>query len=109
MGRATTALRKADGAQLPTEPELGSHFQVSRGTIRQALRELAAEGLIETRGRDGTYARRLPMLEYTVDAEDPYLPPRRLVEWAADTVHAGDPARRPERHHARDGTPRPRA
>jgi GntR family transcriptional regulator len=62
----------ADGGQLPTEPELGSHFQVSRGTIRQALRELAAEGLIETRGRSGTYVRRLRMLEYNVDAEDPY-------------------------------------
>jgi GntR family transcriptional regulator len=62
----------ADGAQLPTEPELGSHFHVSRGTIRQALRELAAEGLIETRGRSGTYVRRLQMLEYTVDAENPY-------------------------------------
>jgi len=61
----------ADGAQLPTEPELSSHFQVSRGTIRQALRELAAEGLIETRGRSGTYVRRLPMLEYNTDAEDP--------------------------------------
>ncbi|MGH3692415.1 MAG: GntR family transcriptional regulator [Pseudonocardiaceae bacterium] len=62
----------ADGAQLPTEPELGRHFQVSRGTIRQALRELAAEGLIETRGRSGTYVRRLPMLEYNADAEDPH-------------------------------------
>jgi GntR family transcriptional regulator len=62
----------ADGAQLPTEPELSSHFQVSRGTIRQALRELAAEGLIETRGRSGTYMRRLPMLEYNADAEDPH-------------------------------------
>lgn len=61
-----------DGAQLPTEPELGTHFQVSRGTIRQALRELAAEGLLETRGRSGTYVRRLPMLEYNADAEDPH-------------------------------------
>lgn len=70
--RTLVNVQLADGAQLPTEPELGSHFQVSRGTIRQALRELAAEGLIETRGRSGTYVRRLPMLEYTVDAEDPY-------------------------------------
>jgi len=61
-----------DGAQLPTEPELGAHFQVSRGTVRQALRDLAAEGLIETRGRSGTFVRRLPMLAYNAaDAEDP--------------------------------------
>ncbi|MGH3908289.1 MAG: GntR family transcriptional regulator [Pseudonocardiaceae bacterium] len=61
-----------DGAQLPTEPEFGAYFQVSRGTIREALRELAAEGLIETRGRSGTYVRRLPMLEYNADAENPH-------------------------------------
>ncbi len=60
-----------DGAQLPTEPDLGGHFQVSRGTIRQALRDLAAEGLIETRGRSGTFVRRLPMLAYNADAENP--------------------------------------
>jgi GntR family transcriptional regulator len=65
-------IQLVDGAQLPTEPELGTHFQVSRGTIRQALRELAAEGLLETRGRSGTYVRRWPMLEYNVDAEDPH-------------------------------------
>lgn len=62
----------ADRAKLPTEPELSDHFDVSRGTIRQALRELAAEGLIETRGRSGTYVRRLPMLEFNVDAENPH-------------------------------------
>lgn len=71
-GATVLGVELVDGAQLPTEPELGVHFQVSRGTIRQALRELAAEGLLETRGRSGTYVRRLPMLEYNVDAEDPH-------------------------------------
>lgn len=61
-----------DGAKLPTEPELERHFQVSRGTVRQALKELTAEGFIETRGRGGTYVRRLPLLAYSVDAESPY-------------------------------------
>jgi GntR family transcriptional regulator len=61
-----------DGAKLPTEPELAEHFQASRGTVRQALAGLAAEGLIETRGRAGTFVRRLPMLEYNVDSERPY-------------------------------------
>lgn len=60
-----------DGAKLPTEPELATHFQVSRGTVRQALSELAAAGLIETRGRSGTYVRRLPLLAFNADAEDP--------------------------------------
>lgn len=71
-GETLLDIELADGAQLPTEPELGTHFQVSRGTIRQALRELAAEGLLETRGRSGTYVRRLPMLGYNADAEDPH-------------------------------------
>lgn len=61
-----------DGAKLPTEPELAAHFQASRGTVRQALSGLAAEGLIETRGRAGTYVRRLPLLEYNVDSENPF-------------------------------------
>lgn len=61
-----------DGAKLPTEPELCEHFQASRGTVRQALAGLAAAGLIETRGRAGTFVRRLPMLEYNVDSERPY-------------------------------------
>ena len=61
-----------DGAKLPTEPELAEHFQASRGTVRQALAGLAAEGLIETRGRAGTFVRRLPMLEYNVDSERPF-------------------------------------
>ncbi|PPK65752.1 GntR family transcriptional regulator [Actinokineospora auranticolor] len=60
-----------DGAKLPTEPELADHYQSGRGTIRAALAGLAAEGLIETRGRAGTYIRRLPLLEYNVDAEHP--------------------------------------
>lgn len=59
------------GARLPTEPELCEHYQVSRGTIRQALAQLAAEGLIETRGRRGTFVRRLPVLEYSAHAEHP--------------------------------------
>lgn len=60
-----------DGAKLPTEPELAQHFQASRGTVRQALAGLAAQGLIETRGRAGTFVRRLPLLEYSVDTENP--------------------------------------
>lgn len=70
--RTLLNVQLTDGAQVPTEPDLGGYFQVSRGTIRQALRELAAEGLIETRGRSGTYVRRLPMLEYNADAENPH-------------------------------------
>jgi GntR family transcriptional regulator len=91
-GEAVLGVELINGAQLPTEPELGAHFQVSRGTIRQALRELAAEGLLETRGRSGTYVRRLPMLEYNVDAEDPHRSddkPGSLDSWFSVVKRAG--------------------
>lgn len=59
------------GAKLPTEPELGEHFGASRGTIRQAIAQLAAEGLTESRGRAGLYVRRLRMLEHSAHYEHP--------------------------------------
>jgi GntR family transcriptional regulator len=44
----------AVGATLPTETELQERFAVSRFTIREALRKLAAEGLISRRQGSGT-------------------------------------------------------
>lgn len=45
------------GAKLPSEPELAAQYQVSRDTVRRALQELAAEGLVAVlRGR-GTFIR----------------------------------------------------
>lgn len=64
-------VRLVADAKLPTEPEIADHFEVSRGTIRQSLRELAAEGLIETRGRNGTFVRRLKVLEHSAHSEHP--------------------------------------
>ena len=44
----------AVGARLPSEERLGEMFGVSRATVREALRTLAAENLIETtRGSSG--------------------------------------------------------
>lgn len=42
------------GAPLPTEHELTARFQVSRFTVREALRALAADGLVRRRRGSGT-------------------------------------------------------
>ncbi|MET8559318.1 GntR family transcriptional regulator [Streptomyces flaveolus] len=50
----------APGDQLPTLPALCTTYGVSETTIRNALRLLATEGLIETRARAGTRVRPRP-------------------------------------------------
>ncbi|WP_369208361.1 FadR/GntR family transcriptional regulator [Streptomyces sp. PU-14G] len=43
------------GQQLPPEPELCSRLGVSRGSLREAVRSLAALGMLESRHGSGTY------------------------------------------------------
>lgn len=45
----------APGSQLPTELELGEQYRASRNTIRDAIKRLLAQGLIETRPGLGTF------------------------------------------------------
>jgi GntR family transcriptional regulator len=42
------------GSQLPTEEELCERFSVSRHTVREALRQLRADGLVSSRQGSGT-------------------------------------------------------
>ena len=42
------------GSQLPTEEELADRFAVSRHTVREALRQLRADGLVSSRQGSGT-------------------------------------------------------
>lgn len=45
----------APGSQLPTEIELRDRYEASRNTIRDAIKRLISQGLIETRPGQGTF------------------------------------------------------
>src|SRR5450830_246629 len=47
------------GERLPIEKELTARWGVSRGSLREAVRALAALGILETRQGDGTYVTQL--------------------------------------------------
>lgn len=55
LGRAIVAGQYCQ-ASLPTEMELARHYRVSHGVIREALKMLAAKGLISAHPRRGTVA-----------------------------------------------------
>ncbi len=54
-----TAGQLAPGDKLPSERELSSRFQVSRPTVREAMRALSVLGVIEVRHGGGAYVGRL--------------------------------------------------
>nr|WP_233613833.1 GntR family transcriptional regulator [Leucobacter edaphi] len=63
--------RLAPGDNVPTEADLATEWQTSRGPVRNALGALRAEGLIDTgRGRPARVVRRKP--SQAVDAEIPF-------------------------------------
>lgn len=57
LGRRIASGRIAEGATLPTEPELTAELGVSRSTVREAVRTLIALGMVEARPRLGTTVR----------------------------------------------------
>ena len=48
----------APGDQLPTEMELRDRHSSSRNTIRDAIKRLTSQGLVETRPGQGTFVTR---------------------------------------------------
>ena len=56
--------RLAPGQRLPPEPALMARFSVGRHSIRRALAELEARGLVRARQGSGTYVRDEPVLDY---------------------------------------------
>lgn len=53
--------RLAPGQKLPPERELGESFGVGRGVVREAIKVLAAMGLVEPRQGSGTFVRPEPI------------------------------------------------
>ena len=53
--------RLKSGEKLPGERELAEVFRVSRSSVREALRSLESQGLLESRQGDGTYIARQPV------------------------------------------------
>ncbi|HTD04336.1 FadR/GntR family transcriptional regulator [Undibacterium sp.] len=45
------------GQRIPIEPKLAELLQVSRGTVREAVKMLATQGMLEVRQGSGTYVR----------------------------------------------------
>jgi GntR family transcriptional regulator len=66
----------APGSRMPTEEELVQTYGLSRGTVRKAVKQLAAEGLVHTEQGSGTY----------VSAAHPNAVPFRFAEDRAGTA-----------------------
>jgi DNA-binding FadR family transcriptional regulator len=83
LGRRIISGELPAGSQLPNEADLASQLNVSRGGVREAVKALAAKGLVDPRPRLGT--RVLPREQWN-------LMDREVIEWhgrlaKADFLH----------------------
>ena len=69
--------RRAPGSALPSEAELTAEFNVSRTVIREALKVLAAKGLVTSRPRIGTIV---------CDPEDWNIIDPQVIEWQSGGI-----------------------
>jgi DNA-binding FadR family transcriptional regulator len=84
LGRRIVSGEFACGAQLPNEADLAAQLNVSRGGVREAVKALAAKGLVEARPRLGT--RVLPRERWNLMDRD-------VLDWhgpIADRAFLGD-------------------
>ncbi|MFD4194880.1 FadR/GntR family transcriptional regulator [Amycolatopsis thermoflava] len=72
LGRRIVSGELANGSQLPNEADLAAQLNVSRGGVREAVKALAAKGLVEPRPRLGT--RVLPREQWN-------LMDREVISW----------------------------
>lgn len=116
----------ADGKQFPTETALCKRFDVSRFTVREALRRLEAEGLIQRRRGSGTTVQPAAarggalhqplsnvgeLLQYARDSKVTYAPsecgalPKKVAEQIADPTSGEWSCFRGVRRHSDDALP----
>ncbi|KFC63745.1 GntR domain protein (Modular protein) [Bosea sp. LC85] len=57
LGAAIVRGEIAPGTVLPPEHELEAHYRVGRSVVREAMKTLAAKGLVSVRPRHGTHVR----------------------------------------------------
>jgi GntR family transcriptional regulator len=69
--------RLTPGERLAPERELGARLDVARNTLRRALADLAARGLIEARDRSGWFVNGRGVTIETISG------PQGLTDWAA--------------------------
>lgn len=84
LGRRIVSGEFPCGAQLPNEADLAAQLNVSRGGVREAVKALAAKGLVEARPRLGT--RVLPREQWNLMDRD-------VLDWhggTADRAFVGD-------------------
>ncbi|HTJ65868.1 MAG TPA: FadR/GntR family transcriptional regulator [Alphaproteobacteria bacterium] len=84
----------AEGSPLPTERELGVHSGLSRASVREALRILESEGLIQTRpGRNGGASVRQPTADSIARSVGLFVRGRRIrLKSLLETREAIEPA-----------------
>jgi GntR family transcriptional regulator len=85
-GRAVGGAELTRDAQLPSHTELERIYGVSRETIRRAVGDLVAEGLLVSRGREGLYVRKLAVLPHPVHVT-PF-----FEEWSERARAIGEPS-----------------
>lgn len=78
--------RIAPGERLPSEAELVEHFGVARMTVRQAVQELRAEGLVHPQHGRGVFV--LPQVPIRRLASDRFARKHRAAGKAAFTIEA---------------------
>lgn len=81
IGREVVSGKVGEGEFLPRESRLAERFGVGRQAVREALKVLAAKGLVGSRRRAGTYV--LPRSAWNMFDAD-------VIAWLpADVVHGG--------------------